>query len=119
MNVQARGSVIALGAYLLLASGCSTPPAVPEMRDADGDVLISADVRSALWADGAFAEDEILVETFHGTVLLQGLVDFEWQRTQAYDLATGIDGVNHVQNDLIYVHGVCPDVSAQSAGRDP
>lgn len=119
MNVQIGGSAVALTASLLLASGCSTPPGVPEMRDADGDVLISADVRSALQTDGAFAGDEILVETFHGTVLLQGLVDFEWQRTQAYDLATGIDGVNHVQNELIYVHVVCPDVSAQSVGRDP
>lgn len=119
MNVQTWGSASALSACLLLASGCSTPAVVPEMRDADGDVLISAEVRTALRTDGAFAEDAILVETFHGTVLLQGLVDFGWQRTQAYDLAAEIDGVNHVQNDLIEVNGDCPDLSVQRAARQP
>lgn len=119
MNIRTQPAAAMLSACLLLASGCTTPPVVPEMRDADGDVLISADVRSALRADGAFADDEILVETFHGTVLLQGLVDFEWQRTQAFDLAANIDGVNHVQNDVIYVDGVCPALSGPNAGGQP
>lgn len=100
-----------------LISGCSSPTPVPDIRDESSDVLISSLVRSALQTEEPLGDYVILVETFHGTVLLSGLVDFAWQRTRAFDLTTEIDGVNHVLSDQIDVDGMCRHLSARNARR--
>lgn len=102
-NVKALGSVLSLGALILLlsAAGCATSghndQSAGERVD---DRATSSRVRDALSADPLYKLGGVNVETYRGTVQLSGFVTASAQRTRAADLATRVEGVREVANNI-------------------
>ena len=66
------------------------------------DSAITTKVKSALLAEKDVNSFDIKVKTFEGTVQLSGFVDSQWQIDKAVEIATNINGVQRVQNDLVH-----------------
>jgi osmotically-inducible protein OsmY len=64
------------------------------------DSVITGKVKSALIADPVTKAHQINVETFQGTVQLQGWVDTSEARSRAVEIARNVDGVKDVKNSL-------------------
>ena len=58
-------------------------------------------MKAALAADSVLSLVQIEVETFRDVVQLSGFVDNEEQKQSAGEVASTIEGVNRVENDLI------------------
>jgi osmotically-inducible protein OsmY len=104
-NVASFILMLTMGA---VAAGCSS------MGEERGDVeraganagrvvddsVITGKVKSALVADPTTKAHQINVETFKGTVQLSGFVDSSEARSRASQVASNVDGVKDVKNDL-------------------
>jgi osmotically-inducible protein OsmY len=64
------------------------------------DSVITGKVKSALIADPTTKAHQINVETFQGTVQLQGWVDSNEARARAVEVARTVEGVKDVKNSL-------------------
>lgn len=64
------------------------------------DSVITGKVKAALVADPTTKAHQISVETFKGTVQLNGFVDDAAARTRAVEIARTVDGVKDVNNNL-------------------
>lgn len=64
------------------------------------DSVITGKVKAALVADPTTKAHQITVETFQGTVQLSGFVDDTEARQRATEVASNVDGVKDVKNDL-------------------
>ena len=76
------------------------------------DSFLTARVKTALAADKVTDALEIKVETTRGVVVLEGEVDSYAELTQATRVASSVDGVARVRNDLIGSAAANPDKSA-------
>ena len=57
-------------------------------------------VKSALSNDTEYKFDGVNVDTFKGTVQLNGFVDNSGQKSRAAELAKGVEGVKDVENNI-------------------
>ena len=64
------------------------------------DSVITAAVKAAMMNDPVMKSREVSVVTVNGQVQLSGFVDSDKQVTQAYDVATKVEGVVGVLNQL-------------------
>lgn len=64
------------------------------------DTAITAKVKSALLADQTTSGFAIQVETKDGVVQLSGFVDSATEKERAGEIASGIEGVKDVKNDI-------------------
>jgi hyperosmotically inducible protein len=64
------------------------------------DSWLTAKTKIALYADERVKGRQISVETLNGTVMLRGKVDSDEARTAAASIATGVEHVKAVKNDL-------------------
>jgi osmotically-inducible protein OsmY len=64
------------------------------------DSVITGKVKAALVADPTTKAHQISVETFKGTVQLNGFVDDSTARKRAAEIAGNVEGVKDVQNNL-------------------
>jgi osmotically-inducible protein OsmY len=89
----------ALSAFLLLAS-----VAMPAFAESTGqyidDAAITAKVKEAIFADSQLKVLQVNVDSSHGTVLLSGVVDNPGQESEAVKVASKIDGVVTVTDNL-------------------
>jgi hypothetical protein len=74
------------------------------------DDSITAQVKSALAADPSLGKRQIQVNTYHQRVLLTGFVENQKEAVKAIELATSIDTVKSVQNNLMIQEGPGPHV---------
>ena len=96
-------TVLAAGAV-----GCSSTSSTEGAAESAGatagrvvdDSVITGKVKSALIADPVTKAHQINVETFQGTVQLQGWVDSSEARSRAVEIAKTVDGVKDVKNSL-------------------
>jgi hyperosmotically inducible periplasmic protein len=72
----------------------------PVLGRATDDRSISEDVRSALASNRETESSRIQVSTSDGVVQLAGFVDTDEQRAAAGSVASSVQGVRHVDNDL-------------------
>src|SRR6202035_19516 len=68
------------------------------------DTVITAKVKTALIQDPATKARQIEVDTFRGTVQLNGFVDSADEKAAASRVAHSIDGVQNVRNNLTVGH---------------
>jgi osmotically-inducible protein OsmY len=100
-TLKVLGLVISLGALPLLlgVTGCSTSShyqqSTGEHRNDQGT---SSRVRAALAEDTEYKYGDVSVETFKGTVQLNGFVNSRDQKNRAGDLARNVQGVREVAN---------------------
>jgi osmotically-inducible protein OsmY len=66
------------------------------------DSALTTKVKSALLAEKDVNSFDIKVKTFDGTVQLSGFVDSKWQIEKAVQVATAVNGVQNVKNDLVH-----------------
>ena len=91
--------LVAVGSVVL--AGCAThSTALMESAPAPDSPTIEARVSRLCGADAALKKFKILVNTFQGTVMLDGVVDTEEQRQQATKLVWTVSGVRGVENNL-------------------
>ncbi len=64
------------------------------------DSAITAKVKTAMVRDQMVSARQVQVETFNGTVQLSGFVDTEQQRARAEQIASSVEGVQNVQNNI-------------------
>jgi hyperosmotically inducible protein len=84
-----------------LAAGKSLDGAIAEGEQASADTAITAKVNTALAADEKLHTLAISVATHNGQVTLSGTTPDTQLRDRAVTLASGIDGVKLVNNQLV------------------
>src|SRR3954464_15949773 len=79
-------------------AGTSTRESTGEYVD---DATITAKVKAAFVKDPVVKATAVKVETFKGVVQLSGFVDTADQKSQAEQVARGVQNVAKVQNDIV------------------
>lgn len=91
-------------ALAILAAGCGnsqdTPVASTTVGTEVDDTIITTRVKSALLADADIKSFDLKVETRKGVVQLSGFVKNQAQIDRAVATATGIPGVNSIENNV-------------------
>lgn len=100
MHTMKRFAVPILAAMLAVAAGCAGTESQKSTGEYIDDAAITAKVKTALIRDDSLNANSINVETFKGTVQLSGFVEDREDIGAAEDVASGIDGVVNVRNDL-------------------
>ena len=98
MNKRGQSLLVVLIVSLLMAS-CQATTGRTAGRNVD-DAALTASVNAALVADKPSNFTRIDVDTTNGVVTLTGTVETPQQRTRAEQLASRVDGVKRVVNNL-------------------
>ena len=95
------------GALLLSISACTksadpvtAPVATTSIGTAIDDSVVTANVMSAFVAEADVKSLDLKVETRKGEVQLSGFVDGQTQMDRAVMIATNVQGVNRVSNEM-------------------
>lgn len=91
---------LALVAAAAIAAGCTATRTTKSAGEQIDDSTLTAHVKSALLADADTKGTSIDVETFRGTVQLNGFVDSAAMRDEAGRIARDVSGVTKVENNL-------------------
>ena len=84
---------------LFTLTGCQAMTGRTAGRNID-DLTITASVKARLVADKLSNLTRIDVDTVNGVVSLTGLVESEFEKRRAEDIASLVDGVEKIMNDL-------------------
>lgn len=94
-----------LSSLAVVALLSTTACAATETRESTGEqidsTVISTKVRAAIAADDQLSIFPIDVTTFRGTVQLSGFVNSVEEKRRAESVASNVEGVSAVKNDLI------------------
>jgi hyperosmotically inducible periplasmic protein len=97
---------------LAMLAACTATPTQKTAGEQIDDSVLTGKVKSALVADEATKARQIDVETFRGTVQLNGFVDSAESKAAATRVAKSVEGVQKVDNNLTVGSG-----TARSAGE--
>ncbi len=97
-----RGVVAAL--LLAALAACVATRTQQSTGEQIDDTVITAKVKAALIQEPATKARQIEVDTFRGTVQLNGFVDSAEEKAAASQVAHSIDGVQNVRNNLTVGH---------------
>ncbi len=103
----------AAGLAALVIVGCSTPDRTASQ--VFNDKMTAHRVKKDLAKAPIFKYPDVAVNSFNGTVQLNGFVDTEEQRIQAADIASRTKGVHQVINDIM----IKPMATGRATVRDP
>ena len=93
-------SAIFLAATLASVVGCSSTPQREGTGQYIDDSVITTKVKAAIFDDAVTKSTEINVETFKGVVQLSGFVSTSGAANRAVELASRVNGVTSVKNDM-------------------
>ena len=99
-NVNRKSGLIlclVLTIALMNCAGSRTSESTGQYID---DSTITTKVKSAIVADEGLKGFDIKVVTFKGVVQLSGFVNSESQKSEAGQIAQGVEGVKRVENKL-------------------
>jgi len=85
---------------LLSALGCASTRTQEDAGEYLSDTWITTKVKTALIGDSLVKSTEVNVETFKGVVQLSGFVSSDLAMDQAVLVASNIEGVTSVKNDM-------------------
>lgn len=97
MKVVRLFTAVLLGSFLL--ASCQATTGRTAGRNVD-DAALTASVKASLVSDKASNLTRIDVDTTNGVVALNGVVENPEQRSRAEQLASRVDGVKKVINNL-------------------
>lgn len=100
-----------IGATGALYSGCSSTATRESTGEYIDDATITTKLKALYVQDPVVKAMDVGVDTFKGTVQLNGFVDTAEQKARAEQIARGVPGVVNVQNHL--------SVKAQAAPTQP
>ncbi len=95
--IVAAGLALSGAAFL----GCASTKTHESTGEYVDNSVITSKVKAAILDDPALNYFQISVKTYKGVVQLSGFVDSEHAKRRAGQVASGIDGVSSVSNDLI------------------
>ncbi len=98
---QAYKTILALFVLFLSLVACHATPTRESTGEYIDDSTITTKVKTALLTDKNVSSGSISVKTFKGTVQLSGFVNNAEQVRQAYEVASQVEGVKAVHNNLI------------------
>jgi len=96
-------SIVCIGALPLscVLTGCSTGSRYEQSTgEYIDDHTLSSRVKTALGEDNQYKYNDVKVDTFKGVVQLNGFVNTKDQKNRAGLLASKVDGVKDVQNNV-------------------
>jgi hyperosmotically inducible periplasmic protein len=99
MKLTAIRALAVLVMLAFVATGCQTMTGRTAGQTID-DTTITASVKGKLVADEPANLTRVSVNTRQATVYLTGVVERPEDRTRAEQLARGVEGVEHVVNNL-------------------
>lgn len=100
LSVPTLATILALGGFAALQTGCAgtaTRESTGEMID---DAAITTKIKTAFVRDPVVKALDVKVDTFKGTVQLNGFVDTAEQKARAEEIAKTVQGVAAVENKL-------------------
>jgi hyperosmotically inducible periplasmic protein len=100
MSVPILVSVLALGGATAFQAGCAGGPLRQSTGEYVDDAATTTKVKAAMVRDPIVSALDVGVDTFKGTVQLNGFVNSEEERARAEQIASGVSGVQRVQNNL-------------------
>jgi osmotically-inducible protein OsmY len=101
MTTRTLAAILVLGGSVAcFNSGCSSSPTGKSTGEYIDDATITTKVKTAFVRDPVVKAIDVKVDTFKGTVQLNGFVDTAEQKARAEQIARGIPGVTSVQNAL-------------------
>ena len=100
MNIEHKHLVAAALAVVLLG-GCAGSPTQESTGEYIDDTTLTSKVKTTLLQDPQVSGLAINVETFKGEVQLSGFATTEAERQRAESLASSVDGVAAVKNDIL------------------
>jgi hyperosmotically inducible protein len=98
--MQISKSLIAAMTAVFLIAGCASTRTQKSPGEAIDDTVTTGRVKSALIEAPGTKAGKIDVETFRGTVQLNGFVDSASMRSEAAQVAGRVEGVKTVRNNL-------------------
>jgi hyperosmotically inducible periplasmic protein len=98
-----RSHFILAAAFVLLAA-CGATRTQQSTGEQLDDTVLTTKVKAALIQDPVTKARQITVDTFRGTVQLNGFVDSEDEKAAAARVAHSVDGVQNVRNNLTVGH---------------
>jgi osmotically-inducible protein OsmY len=102
MNLKTLFTAVLISTGAVVAAGCASEGHERSTGTVIDDTTITTKVKSELLAQKDVNSFDIKVQTFNGTVQLSGFVDSQWQIDKAVQIASAVDGVQHVKNNLIH-----------------
>ncbi|WP_419419572.1 BON domain-containing protein [Legionella sp. D16C41] len=90
-----------MGCSLVILSGCQVMSGERSVNQYSSDAAITTSVKAALMNNTGLPASRVHVETDKGTVLLSGFVKTYQQKIKAGQLASQIEGVKVVENNLV------------------
>jgi hyperosmotically inducible protein len=100
MNAKQVFVAVIAAAVLVTAAACSGTRTRTSTGERTDDAVILSSVKSALIAERRTDAHEINVEVYRGVVQLNGFVDTQDEKSRATIVATEVEGVKQVQNNL-------------------
>jgi hypothetical protein len=85
-------------ALALAGAGCNSPGR--STGQAINDKMTAHSVKSALGDDPVYKYDDVDVKVYEGNAQLTGFVNSDRQRTRAAEIASHVQGVNQVINEI-------------------
>ncbi len=102
MNIKPLAAALLLSVSGLTMVGCASNGHERSVGAVIDDAEITTKVKAALLAEKDVKSFEIKAETFGGVVQLSGFVDSQWQIDKAAQVASAVEGVKSVKNNLIH-----------------
>lgn len=93
-------SAFILGLVILLSFGCASTATQESTGQYFDDTVITTKVKTAIFKDAELNSAEINVETFKGVVQLSGFVSTSSHIGRASRVASAVNGVKSVKNDM-------------------
>jgi hyperosmotically inducible protein len=100
MTIRNTLIAAALAVTLLVAAGCAVSRGQETSGEYIDDSVITASVKTRMLEDERVAGTSITVETMKGTVMLSGFAKSEAEKAAAESIATSVDGVKAVKNEI-------------------
>jgi osmotically-inducible protein OsmY len=97
MNQLKHRFALVIAAALLGLAGCATSPGGTSWFD---DAATTAKVKKAIFNEPSLKSMNVSVSTENGIVALSGSVKSKAERSKATAVATQVEGVKKVKNDL-------------------
>jgi len=104
-------SVVSLCAAMLFAAAFGSSAMAASGKSTMSDSWITAKTKMSLAADGRVEGRQVSVKTNNGEVILRGKVNTEEAKTAAGEIATSIENVKGVKNELQVVAPVKRDIT--------
>ena len=99
-SVRTLASIFGLGIGLATFSGCASTSTRESTGEYIDDATITTKVKAAFVKDPIVKAIDVKVDTFKNVVQLSGFVDTQEQKARAEQIASGIQGVQSVQNNI-------------------